>query len=135
MSLIATVFTKSSVIGACAARAVEFKRKGADSPKATAIRSRLMWVLPVLSPKRLEKNSVPSQRDSSVEVPKSSGGSTDASCRSRPSRRASLCFDAGISESLVKSRAQADLKRIERGDAGALAELRPILRLIIGVWP
>src|SRR5680860_140778 len=78
MSLIATVFTKSSVIGACAARAAEFKRKGADSPKATAIRSRLMWVLPVLSPKRLEKNSVPSQRDSSVEVPKSSGGSTDA---------------------------------------------------------
>ena len=51
MSLIATVFTKSSVVGACAAEAEESKSRVADSPTAAAISSRLMSVLHILPQK------------------------------------------------------------------------------------
>ena len=56
MSLIATVLTKSSVIGACAAKAAEFKSEDTNGPKAVAIRSRLMLIAPLLSAHRGWKN-------------------------------------------------------------------------------
>jgi hypothetical protein len=51
MSLIATFFTKSSVVGAWAAKAAEVKNTVADSPAAAAISSRLMSVLRMLPQK------------------------------------------------------------------------------------